>query len=191
MAIRPQREKSCQLSAVSYQPDSKVKSVFSPNFACFASSRLAPWNTHSTEVELFAHGPIPQGETSSLLLTLCALRHTLCSNRSAKICENLRLKNPIALRYAPCALPFPVCKNLRKSAVKSPTIVRDGASFVCRPLPTNKNSNSLRLCSESLSAKICVNLRLINLSGFLFSSPRESAVNFSLRFAPCAMRLAL
>ncbi len=147
MAIRPQREKSCQLSAVSYQPDSKVKSVSSPNFACFASSR----------------------ETSSLLLTLCALRHALCSNRSAKICENLRLINPIALRYAPCALPFPVCANLRKSAVKSPIIVRDGASFVCRPLPTNKNSNFLRLCGESLKESFS-SLNLASLASL--RSPR-------------------
>ena len=84
MAIRPQREKSCQLSAVSYQPDSKVKSVSSPNFAPFAALRPAPWNnavsekitllwnTAPTEVELFAYSTIPQGESSYLLLTLCA-----------------------------------------------------------------------------------------------------------------------
>ncbi len=32
--------------------------------AFFASSRLAPWNTHSTEAELFAQSAIPQGEVS-------------------------------------------------------------------------------------------------------------------------------
>jgi len=36
-----------------------------PDLASFASLRLAPWNTDSTEVELFAPSVIPQGESSS------------------------------------------------------------------------------------------------------------------------------
>jgi len=33
--------------------------------SCFASSRLAPWNTDSTQVKLFARSAIPRGELSS------------------------------------------------------------------------------------------------------------------------------
>jgi len=66
-------------------------SMFSPNLAPFASLRLAPWNTVSTEVQLFTPSVIPQGESSSLsslspwrfdfcvrmrlsVLTFCAMR---------------------------------------------------------------------------------------------------------------------
>ena len=38
----------------------------SPNLAAFA-----PWNTGSTEVELFARSAIPQGESSSIRLPKC------------------------------------------------------------------------------------------------------------------------
>jgi len=36
-----------------------------PDLASFATLRLAPWNTDTTEVELFAPSVIPQGESSS------------------------------------------------------------------------------------------------------------------------------
>jgi len=39
--------------------------IFNLYLACFASLRLAPWNTDSTEVALFARSDIPQGESSS------------------------------------------------------------------------------------------------------------------------------
>ncbi len=38
--------------------------LLSPNLACFASLRLAPWNTNTTEVDLMARSAIPQGESS-------------------------------------------------------------------------------------------------------------------------------
>jgi len=36
--------------------------LFSPNLASFAALQLAPWNTDSTKVNLFAPSSIPQGE---------------------------------------------------------------------------------------------------------------------------------
>ena len=75
--------------------------------------------------------------------------------------QSLRTWRPLRL----CGRHYP-----GESTVKSPIIVRDGASFVCRPLPTNKNSNSLRtlrLCGDFLN---------------------ELAVR---RYALCAMRFAI
>ncbi len=46
--------------------------------ACFAPLRLAPWNTVSTEVQLFTPSVIPQGESSSLS-SLCAMRFAVLS----------------------------------------------------------------------------------------------------------------
>ena len=102
--------------------------------------------------------------------------------------QSLRTWRPLRL----CGRHYP-----GESTVKSPIIVRDGASFVCLPLPTNKNRNSLRslrLCGDflnelavrryalcamrfaiSVSAKIGVNLRLKNA--------------IALRYAPCALLL--
>jgi len=76
------------------------ESFSSLNLAPLASSQLAPWNnavsekitllwnTAPTEVELFAYSTIPQGESSYLILTLCAMRLALCCS---PICVNLRL----------------------------------------------------------------------------------------------------
>jgi hypothetical protein len=46
----------------------KEKSLsFSPNLASFAPLQLAPWNTDSTEVKLFARSDIPQGSPCGVL----------------------------------------------------------------------------------------------------------------------------
>ncbi len=71
--------------------------IVSKNLACFAALRLAPWNTDSTEVKLFAQSAIPQGEVSFLKIygfdsgrvAPCAPRFAVCW--SAIIGENLRL----------------------------------------------------------------------------------------------------
>ncbi len=47
------------------EPRPQRRILFSPDLASFASLRLAPWSTDSTEVELFAPSVIPQGESSS------------------------------------------------------------------------------------------------------------------------------
>jgi len=93
----------------------------------------------------------PDKQNKVILCALCAsaVNNSYCF---------LRTWRPLRL----CARHYP-----GEYTVKSPIIVRDGASFVCLPLPTNKNRNSLRslrLCGKSLSAKIGENRRLIILT---------------------------
>ncbi len=81
-----------------------------------------------------------------------------------------------------------ICDNLRKSAVKSPTIVRDGASFVCRPLPTNKNRNSLRslrLCGDFLNE---LAVRRYALGALLFAITHLRLMYFLRTWRPLRLR---